>query len=84
MLISTLIMMYCKIEDLQMMKTFQFQSDLEAKASQDWSLVSERSLYRDIRAGSTFQLRQGDVSLLCTVQVRCMEHTHLNCYALYN
>ncbi len=31
--------------------------------------MSERSLYRDVRAGSTFQLRQGgDVSLLCTVE----------------
>ena len=65
-------------------KYHQFQSDLEAKPSQDWSLVSERSLYRDIRAGSTFQLRQGDVSLLCTVKVRYSEHIHLNCYALYN
>ena len=55
---------------------FPFQSDLEAKPSQDWSLVSERSLYRDIRAGSTFQLRQGDVSLLCTVQVRCRKLFH--------
>jgi len=36
---------------------------------QHWSLVSERSLYRDIQPGVAFQLRQsGDVSLLCQVE----------------
>jgi hypothetical protein len=44
---------------------------------QHWSLVSERSLYRDIQAGSIFQLRQGaDVSLLC--QVEKLPHFNVN------
>jgi hypothetical protein len=45
------------------------QNDLEALPVQNWSLVSERSLYRDIHGGTSFQLRQGsELSLLCTVQ----------------
>ncbi len=39
-----------------------------SSATQHWSLVSERSLYRDLSEGCVFQLRQGEVSLLCSVQ----------------
>lgn len=45
------------------------QNDREVREVQHWSLVSERSLYRDIQPGVAFQLRQGgDVSLLCQVE----------------
>lgn len=45
------------------------QNDREFREVQHWSLVSERSLYRDIQPGVAFQLRQGgDVSLLCQVE----------------
>ena len=45
------------------------QNDRElCREVHSWSLVSERSLYREIQPGVTFQLRQGDVSLLCQVR----------------
>merc|ERR1712150_19399 len=44
------------------------QNQREHREIHNWSLVSERSLYRDIEDGTIFQLRQGDVSLLCQVQ----------------
>jgi vang-like len=53
------------------------QNDREVREIQHWSLVSERSLYRDIQPGSLFQLRQaGDVSLLC--QVEKLPHFNLS------
>ena len=44
-----------------------FQNEREVREVHSWSLVSERLLYRDIQPGSIFQLRQGDISLLCQV-----------------
>ncbi|XP_040581084.1 vang-like protein 2 [Lepeophtheirus salmonis] len=44
------------------------QNQYESKDVQSWALISDRLLYRDISAGTTFQLRQGDISLLCQVQ----------------
>ena len=43
---------------------------------QSWALVSERLLYRDIQPGTIFQLRQGDVSLLCSVEK--LPHFHVS------
>ena len=55
---------------------FFFQNDREHREVHSWSLVSERLLYRDIQPGTMFQLRQGDVSLLC--QVIKLPHFHLS------
>lgn len=44
-----------------------FQNEQELRETQSWSLISERLLYRDIESGTLFQLRQGDVSLMCQV-----------------
>merc|ERR1719270_2591542 len=52
------------------------QNDREHRDVHSWSLVSERLLYRDIQPGTMFQLRQGDVSLLC--QVIKLPHFHLS------
>ena len=52
------------------------QNEREIREVHSWSLVSERLLYRDIQPGSIFQLRQGDVSLLC--QVYKLPHFHLS------
>jgi len=43
------------------------QNELEQCDIQQWSLVSQVMVSRSIEAGSTFVLRQGDVSLLCEV-----------------
>eukprot|EP00095_Tigriopus_kingsejongensis_P007835 maker-scaffold1517_size37798-snap-gene-0.9 protein:Tk07835 transcript:maker-scaffold1517_size37798-snap-gene-0.9-mRNA-1 annotation:"van-gogh" len=46
------------------------QSDtVSSHATQHWSLVCEKSLYRELEPGVVFQLRQGEVSLMCQVQV---------------
>ncbi len=34
---------------------------------QAWSLICDTMLTRDLKDGTRFQLRQGDVSLLCSV-----------------
>lgn len=52
------------------------QNEREMREIHSWSLVSERLLYRDIQPGTMFQLRQGDVSLLC--QVTKLPHFHLS------
>lgn len=51
------------------------QNEKEQKPIQSWSLVCEELLSRPLRNGTTFQLRQNDVSLLC--QVRTIPHFHL-------
>ena len=43
--------------------------------TQTWTLICEQLLSREIEAGTMFQLRQGDVSLL--VFVRKMPHFNL-------
>ena len=53
-----------------------FQNEREIREVHSWSLVSERLLYRDIQPGTIFQLRQGDVSLLC--QVTQLPHFHIS------
>ena len=55
---------------------FILQNEREIREVHSWSLVSERLLYRDIQPGTMFQLRQGDVSLLC--QVTKLPHFHLS------
>lgn len=52
------------------------QNEREVREVHSWSLISERLLYRDIQPGSLFQLRQGDISLLC--QVYKMPHFNLS------
>ncbi|KAA0186638.1 hypothetical protein HAZT_HAZT008179 [Hyalella azteca] len=44
------------------------QNDQEHRGVQSWGLVCEQLLSRPIKAGTVFQLRQNDVSLLCCVQ----------------
>ncbi|EEB14990.1 conserved hypothetical protein [Pediculus humanus corporis] len=51
------------------------QNEKEQKPVQSWSLVCEELLSRPLRHGTTFQLRQNDVSLLC--QVRTLPHFHI-------
>lgn len=45
-----------------------FQNDREHRQVQSWSLICDSLLTRSIKSGCVFQLRQGDVSLLCQVQ----------------
>ena len=46
-----------------------FQNDREQQKSvQSWSLICDSLLSRPLKSGCVFQLRQGDISLLCTVQ----------------
>eukprot|EP00096_Caligus_rogercresseyi_P008972 TRINITY_DN2957_c0_g1_i1.p1 TRINITY_DN2957_c0_g1~~TRINITY_DN2957_c0_g1_i1.p1 ORF type:complete len:632 (+),score=167.30 TRINITY_DN2957_c0_g1_i1:297-2192(+) len=52
------------------------QNQYESKDVQSWALISDRLLYRDISAGTTFQLRQGDISLLC--QIQNLPHFHIS------
>lgn len=52
------------------------QNEREVREVHSWALVSERLLYRDIQPGTIFQLRQGDISLLC--QVTKLPHFHLS------
>lgn len=44
------------------------QSDREQREVQTWALVCDMLLSRAVQHGTIFQLRQGDVALLCTVQ----------------
>ncbi len=46
----------------------ELQNDRDSRPPQNWSLVSEKSLYRSLEDGTIFQLRQGEVALLCRVQ----------------
>lgn len=43
------------------------QNDREVGGSQSWALICDTMLTRSIGDGTVFQLRQGDVSLLCSV-----------------
>ena len=43
------------------------QNDKEKSPVQTWSLVCDVLLSRGVEHGTVFQLRQGDVSLLCRV-----------------
>lgn len=45
-----------------------FQHDRENRSVQSWSLICDVLLTRSIKDGTVFQLRQGDVSLLCSVR----------------
>lgn len=52
------------------------QNDKEQKELQSWSLICEDLLSRPVRDGTTFQLRQNDVSLLC--QIRRLPHFNIS------
>ncbi|KAF2363125.1 Vang-like protein [Trinorchestia longiramus] len=52
------------------------QNDQEHRGVQSWGLVCEQLLSRPIKAGTVFQLRQNDVSLLCCVQP--LPHYNIN------
>merc|ERR1719195_949622 len=43
------------------------QNERELSGSQGWALICDTMLSRAVRDGAVFQLRQGDVSLLCSV-----------------
>ncbi|XP_065214540.1 vang-like protein 2-B isoform X1 [Planococcus citri] len=43
------------------------QNEKEQKPIQNWSLICNEMLSRPMKNGTTFQLRQNDVSLLCTI-----------------
>ncbi|BET00681.1 Strabismus protein [Nesidiocoris tenuis] len=43
------------------------QNEKEQKEVQSWSLICDQVLSQPLRKGTVFQLRQNDVSLLCTV-----------------
>jgi len=43
------------------------QNDRELSSPQSWALICDTLLSRSLTSGTVFQLRQGDVSLLCTV-----------------
>ncbi|KAL1131666.1 hypothetical protein AAG570_011279 [Ranatra chinensis] len=43
------------------------QNEKEQKEVQTWSLICDELLSRPLRPGCVFQLRQNDISLLCTV-----------------
>ena len=43
------------------------QNDRELSGDQSWALICDTMLTRSIGDGTIFQLRQGDVSLLCSV-----------------
>jgi len=43
------------------------QNDRELSSPQSWALICDTLLSRSLANGTIFQLRQGDVSLLCTV-----------------
>ena len=47
--------------------TFLLQNDRERSHLQSWALICDTMLSRSIKDGTVFQLRQGDVSLLCSV-----------------
>ena len=44
-----------------------FQNEREVSGVQGWALICDTMLSRSIGPGTVFQLRQGDVSLLCSV-----------------
>ena len=46
---------------------FVFQNEREVSGVQGWALICDTMLSRSIGPGTVFQLRQGDVSLLCSV-----------------
>ena len=46
---------------------FLFQNEREVSGVQGWALICDTMLSRSIGPGTVFQLRQGDVSLLCSV-----------------
>ncbi len=46
---------------------YLFQNEKERKSVQNWSLICNELLSRPMKDGISFQLRQNDVSLLCTV-----------------
>ena len=48
-------------------KYFLFQNEREVSGVQGWALICDTMLSRSIGPGTVFQLRQGDVSLLCSV-----------------
>jgi vang-like len=52
-----------------------FQNDRELAEVQGWALICDTLLSRPIRAGTLFQLRQGELSLL--VSVHALPHLHL-------
>lgn len=43
------------------------QAERDPEARQNWALICDTMLSRSLASGTVFQLRQGDVSLLCTV-----------------
>jgi vang-like len=58
-----------------MTETLLFQNERELTEVQGWALICDTLLSRPIRAGTLFQLRQGEVSLLVTVHN--LPHLHL-------
>ena len=50
-----------------MLICFCFQNDRELCGNQSWALICDTMLSRSISPGTVFQLRQGDISLLCSV-----------------
>jgi len=51
------------------------QNDREQSSVQSWALICDSLLSRSVVSGSLFQLRQGDVSLLCSVHA--LPHLHI-------
>jgi len=51
------------------------QNDRELSGVQSWALICDNPLYLMLSSGITFQLRQGDVSLLC--QVHSLPHLNM-------
>ena len=60
---------------LPLFTTLPFQNDREHRPIQSWALICETLLSRNIKPGVVFQLRQGDVSLLC--EVHALPHLNL-------
>ena len=48
-------------------KSFYFQNEQENAPLQNWSLICDHLLSRSLGPGVIFQLRQGEVLLLCEV-----------------
>lgn len=46
---------------------FLNQNEKEQKPLQSWSLICNELLTRALKDGTVFQLRQNDLSLLCTI-----------------
>lgn len=64
---SDLRLMLCLLMSMYLMLYLLFQSEKEQKEVQSWSLICDQVLSQPIKKGTVFQLRQNDVSLLCTV-----------------